>query len=83
MVFCGHVAADDALVRYDVGDNGNTITSMLINLQASLYDSGLGEDPVFIIKVNESKKIMSCYYYSAAHDAVYNLQNQFEIPLYA
>jgi len=83
MVFCGHVAADDALVRYDVGKNGNTITSMLINLQASLYDSGLGEDPVFIIKVNESRKVMSCYYYSAAHDAVYNLQNQFEIPLYA
>ena len=83
MVFCGHVASDDALVRYDTGVHGNTITSMLINLQASVCDKGLGEDPVFIVKVNESKKLMRCYYYSAAHDAVYNLQNQFELPLYA
>ncbi len=83
MAFCGHVAADDAMVRYDVGEHGNTVTSMLINLQASLHDNGLGEDAIFFIKVNEKKKKMSCYFYSPANDAVYNLQNQFEIDLYA
>ena len=54
---------------------------MLVDLQASLHDNGIGEDPILIIKVNESRKIMSCYCYSPSNDAVYNLQNQFEIPL--
>ena len=79
MAFCGHVASDDLLIRYDFGVNGNTVTSMLVNLQASLSDRGLGEDVILLIKVNESSKKMSCYYYSPLRDAVYNLQNQIEL----
>ncbi len=79
MAFCGHVASDDVLVRYDKGVFGNTVTSMLVNLQASVVNNGIGEDAILLIKVNEKAKKMSCYFYSPAHDAVYNLQNQFEL----
>lgn len=79
MVFSGHVCYDDVVVRYDTGIHGNTITSMLIDTQTATYDRGIGEDIVFLMKVNEKTKTMRCYYYSPLHDGVYNIQNQFDI----
>ena len=79
MAFGGHVCSDDALVRLDQGVHGNTVASFLIDTQTATHDNGVGEDIVFLMKINEQKKLMSCYYYSPANDGAYNIQNQFEI----
>lgn len=79
MVFSGHVCFDDVVVRRDKGIHGNTITSMLIDTQTATHDNGIGEDILFLMKVNESAKTMNCCYYSPANDGAYNIQNQFEI----
>ena len=79
MVFSGHLSQDDAIMRKDVGIHGNTITSWLLDTQTAVHDNGVGEDVLFMIKVNEKTKKMLCYFYSPANDGVYNIQNQFEI----
>lgn len=81
MVLCGHVANDDILVRYDTGVHGNTITSLMVNPQGTVYDSGWGEDLAFIMNFNEKAGTINCYYYSVNYDAVWNLQNQFRLEI--
>ena len=78
MVFSGHLSQDDAIMRKDTGIHGNTITSWLLDTQTAVHDNGVGEDVMFMIKVNEKTKKMCGYYYSPANDGVYNIQNQFE-----
>ena len=79
MVLSGHVANDDALVRYDTGIHGNEIISFLINPQGVSYDKGIGEDLVFMMNFNESTGMINCYYYSPYHNAAWNIQNQFQL----
>ncbi len=79
MVFSGHLSQDDAIMRTDVGVHGNTVYSWLIDTQTAIHDNGVGEDHLFILKVNEKTKKICCLLYSPANDGVYNIQNQFEI----
>lgn len=79
MVICGHVAHDDVVVRYDTGDHGNKITTLLVNPQGTKYDSGMSEDLVFMMNFNEMSGVINCYYYSPYHDAAWNIQNQFRL----
>ncbi len=82
LVLCGHNGTDDVVMRTDYGVNGNKITSVLIDAQVSIYNNEtIGEDPVLIMKFNESTKSVNCSYYSFAHDAVYNLQNMFSFSI--
>ncbi len=79
MAFSGHIGSDDIMVRRDTGVNCNTVTSMLIDAQSTVFENEKSEDIMFIMKVNERKRLMSCCYYSPSHNAVYNLQNQFRL----
>lgn len=79
MVLCGHVCYDDVVVRTDTGIHGNTITSFMVNPQGVTYDSGLGEDLIFMMNFNEKTGEINCCYYSPYHDATWNIQNQFRL----
>ena len=80
MIFSGHRGADDPVMRTDYGVNGNTVYLWLLDTQVSTFmREGIGEDIMFVMKVNEKKRKIRCYYYSPYHNGVYGLQNQFEI----
>lgn len=80
MVFSGHNGTDDVVVRHDVGDHGNKITSVLIDAQVvELTSDGIGHDLMLMIKVNEQTKTMSYCYYSPSYNMCFNIQNQFEL----
>ncbi len=80
MVLCGHNCTDDSVVRTDVGDHGNTIISMLIDPQCSRVNGAAwGEDPVMLMRFNESKRTIDCVFYSAKYDKCFNMQNQYTL----
>lgn len=80
MVLCGHNCVDDAVVRTDIGDHGNKIISMLIDPQCTRVNGAAwGEDPIMLMRFNESKRTMDCIFYSAKFDACFNMQNQFTV----
>ena len=75
MAFSGHIPADYLFRRQDKGINGNTFTSVLVDLQGAMMSSAM--NTLLVIKVNERNKTMNFCYYSPEYDACYNLQNQF------
>ena len=78
MAFGGHVGADDIIMKQTLGEHGNTITSVHIDVQFTTYKGGsMSEDPFLILKFNETAKTVSFLYYSVAHDACFNIQNQY------
>lgn len=80
MVLCGHMTAEDIVMRTDYGVHGNKITSLLIDFQTAEYrNSGAGTEATCIMFFNEEEKTINFAYYSAYYDAVYNVQNQFRI----
>ena len=80
MVFCGHVGNDDLIVNQSVGENGNTITEVHLDVQFSTYNGGsMSLDPFLIMRFNEEEKKVSFIYYSVEQDACWNIQNQFTI----
>ncbi len=79
MAVSGHVCHDDTIMREDVGENGNTVRSWLIDGQTALHNNGdVGEDMMMIFLVNEAAKTMRGYYYSPEKNAVYNIQNMYQ-----
>ena len=80
MVVCGHITCEDILMRTDVGDHGNKITSLLVDFQTAGYrGSGTGSEATCIMFFNEEQKTINFAYYSAVFDAVHNVHNQFQI----
>lgn len=80
LVLCGHVCSDDIIMRTSYGENGNMITQLLIDPQATRYNNGqIGEDIILLIRVNETKKTLRFEYYSPSYDKYFNIQNQFAI----
>ncbi len=77
----GHHPYDDIVCRTDVGVNGNKITSMLVDGQGTKYRSDPEQDMLLLVHVNEEKKTMNCVYYSPEKEAVWNIQNQFQISI--
>ncbi|MBO4573373.1 MAG: metallophosphoesterase [Clostridia bacterium] len=77
MTFSGHTCTDYVVLRQDTGDNGNTVTSVLVDAQGSMMTSAM--NTFLIVKVNESKKTMSFCYYSPEYDMCYNEQSQFTV----
>ncbi len=76
-VFSGHNSSDDIIYRTDVGENGNTIHSFLIDAQGSFYSESC--DVLSIFKFNEAEKEVSVYWYSPYEGKYLNRQNQFTI----
>ena len=75
MSFSGHIPADYLVRRQDVGVNGNTFTSVLVDLQGAMMSSAM--NTILVVKVNERNKTMPFCYYSPEYDACYNYQSQF------
>ena len=80
LVVCGHITAEDIVMRTDTGVHGNKITSLLIDFQTAEYrNSGAGTEATCMMFFNESEKTINLAYYSAYYEAVYGVQNQFRI----
>ena len=77
MSFSGHLVTDNVVMRRDTGDNGNVVTSILVNAQGAMMTSGM--NTLLIVKVNERTKTMHLCYYSPEYDMCYNEQSQFSI----
>jgi len=75
MMFGGHTPADYLFSKTLTGDKGNTVRAFLVDLQGAMLTSNM--NTFLLIRVNESKKIMSFCYYSPTEDACFNEQNQF------
>ncbi len=75
----GHENNDTAFHRYEYGKHGNKILSMLCDVQVSTYNGEGALDVFLLVHVNESKKTMTCLYYSPMHEKVFNLQGQFQL----
>lgn len=75
----GHRIYDDILYRYDYGDNGNRILSMLVDGQGTKYNGENAQDMLLLVHVNEAKKTMNFVYYSPEKGKVWNIQNQFQL----
>ncbi len=75
MTFSGHLCTDDIVMRGDLGDNGNTVRSVLVDAQGSMLTSAM--NTMLVVQVNERKKTMRFCYYSPEYDACYNEQSQY------
>ncbi|MDR2828022.1 MAG: metallophosphoesterase [Acholeplasmatales bacterium] len=72
--FNGHTPTDDILINKRYTQYGNMVNQFLVDGQGVL---SLPEDLLFLMRFNETTKMVYCYYYSPARDAYYNFQNQF------
>lgn len=80
MVLCGHNCSDDSVVRTDTGVNGNKITSVLIDPQCTrINGASWGEDPIMLMRFNETEKTVRFIFYSPKHGKCFNIQNQFTV----
>lgn len=84
MVLCGHVSTAEIEVRQDIGDHGNTVTSMLINIQdqdaySNAGTGGVGGVATFYFSEGGSK--LQVEYYSTVKDKWYMNTNQFTVNL--
>lgn len=75
MSFSGHICTDDVVMRSDIGDNGNTVRSVLIDAQGSMMTSAM--NTLLVVQVNERTKTMHFCYYSPEFDMCYNEQSQY------
>lgn len=84
MVLCGHCFTDDLIIRKDIGDNGNPILTLLVDLQCCNYGGKISWtinpiDAFLLMKFNEAKKELYLRYYSPKYDSNWNIQNQLTV----
>ena len=80
MAIGGHYSCDNILYVPYRGKKGNVVNSFLIDNQGCMYDDdGIGQDCMAIFKVHEATKTMTVFYYSPYYNAVYNIQNQYNL----
>ena len=82
MAASGHIAYDEAMHRYDVGDNGNTVLSMLIDWQGTAYYNQAaygvsGDGVIMVAKVNETNKTVTFRAFNPENNSFFMLENQF------
>ncbi|MBO5304646.1 MAG: hypothetical protein J6A99_03100, partial [Clostridia bacterium] len=72
----GHISEESLKTRTDVTSFGNTVYSMLVDLQA-VYDGG--GDSVFVVaKINENTKKITFRVYNPVTNKFYNVENEIE-----
>ena len=87
MILCGHEAIDNILTTQLRGDNGNTVTAMLIDAQA--LDTYIPAGMVAMLYFSEGGDIINVEYISTIRDydndsstnAYFRAENQFSIAL--
>lgn len=79
MVLSGHVDSDNVVCTQLTGDNGNTVTNILINPQAmdSRYKSSGGVGAVAMFYFSNGGKTVEVRYYSTVQGAYIKSENQF------
>lgn len=82
MAASGHIIHDNVMKRYDVGEFGNTVLSMLIDGQGvNSYNlptyGSLGDSLLMVAKINESNKTVTFNYYNPVNNSLFSIQNQF------
>ena len=75
----GHENNDEPFHRVEYGVNGNKITSLLCDVQVSVYNGEGCLDVLLLVHVNEEHKTMNLVYYSPMHEKVFNVQGQYQI----
>ena len=76
MCFSGHVPFDDIVVRRDVGDHGNIITSMLIDSQGMLANGCASL--LSLLTFDELNQMVYVNYADSTREGLlFNIQNQF------
>ena len=78
LILSGHVASDRVITRYTKGDNGNTVTQMLINPQMTDH-SVKGGGFVAMLYFKKGSDEVQVEYYSTAYDKYYFGENQYTI----
>ena len=80
LVLCGHISSEKIVVRTDKGDNGNTVTSVLIDNQDYENNNGsMGFITMLYFSDGGSSVEVECY--STVMQAYYRNDNQFSIEL--
>lgn len=75
----GHTTSDTIMRRFDTGDYGNQVLSMLIDGQAvSDVNNVRGSTLILVCKINEKTKKMSFNYYDPVNDLYFCVENDFE-----
>ncbi len=79
MVLSGHVDTDDVVCTQLTGENGNTVTNLLINPQTmdTRYKSSGGVGAVAMFYFSDGGKTVEVRYYSTIQDAYIKSENQF------
>ena len=80
MVLCGHTSTDGVLLRHDVGDNGNIITTLLINPQ-DIDTSFKGLGMVATLHLNENDNNVQVRYYSTIKEKYFCKSAQYSFKL--
>ncbi len=82
MVLCGHVSWDNIEVTQTQGENGNTVTQILVDPQnIDLYLSGVGIVAMFYF--SKDGTVIDIEYYSAVKDRYFKHCNQIVVDLRA
>lgn len=80
MLLCGHNPTDNIYYRQRKGDNGNTVTEILIDPQSTDKNNG-GLGLVAMFYFSEDGKSVEVQYYSTVKDMYYKPNNQFKLTL--
>ena len=80
LVMSGHDPSENIVVNKSTGDNGNVVTSMLIDAQDAEKDEG-SMAMVALLHFSEDGKNIQIEYYSTAKEKYLKSQNQFEAAL--
>ena len=82
LVMSGHDPQENIIVNRSVGDNGNTVTAMLIDAQdAEAQEGSMGM--VALLHFSADGKNVQVEYYSTAKEKYFKAENQFTTQLHA
>ncbi len=83
LVLSGHISSEKIAMRQDTGENGNTVTQMLINPQGvdADYTSEGGVGMVAMFHFSEDGKTVQVEYYSTIREQYLYESNQFTFEL--
>ena len=77
LVFCGHSSTNNVVLRRDEGDNGNLISTVLVDPQAFDKDNNYETGMVAMLYFSEDGEDVQVEYYSTFKDKYYKEENQF------
>ena len=80
LVMCGHDPEENIIVNRSVGDNGNTVTAMLLDAQGVEAQEG-SMGMVALLHFSADGKTVQVEYYSTSKEKYFKAENQFSLEL--